>query len=117
MTIDGVNFSDDPYDNPVQVDGYDCFVQTTSATQITCRIDETANDSPISTGLIVVFLATSEEAQKDIDLTWTWATPMGTVTSMTSAFDANLNKEVVTLTGSGFSTDAANISLYIDNVL
>ena len=32
ITIDGINFSDDPYDNPVQVDGYDCIVITTSPT-------------------------------------------------------------------------------------
>lgn len=117
LTISGVNFSNDKYDNPVQVDGYNCYVQTTSETEITCRIDETANDSPAPTGLVIVFLSTSEEAQSAIDNAWTWATPSGTVTGMSSAFDASLNKEVVTVTGSGFTVDdLTSVSLYIDDV-
>ena len=41
ITITGINFSDDKYDNPVQADGYDCFVLETSPTEITCRVGET----------------------------------------------------------------------------
>lgn len=41
LTIDGENFSDDPYDNPVKVGDNYCLVETTSPTQITCRIIET----------------------------------------------------------------------------
>lgn len=41
VTIDGENFSDDPYDNPVKVGDNYCLVETTSPTQITCRIVET----------------------------------------------------------------------------
>ena len=61
VTIDGVNFSDDPLDNPVMVGGSWCNVLTTSATQITCRIAErTATEA--STSELIVFLRTSEEA-------------------------------------------------------
>ena len=45
LKFEGINFSYDPYDNPVQVDGYDCIVQTTSPTEITCRIVELASAS------------------------------------------------------------------------
>ena len=38
VTIDGVNFSNDPLDNPVKVGDHWCLVQTTSPTQITCRV-------------------------------------------------------------------------------
>jgi len=41
ITIDGVNFSDDPLDNPVKVGNQYCLVQTTSSNQITCRVMET----------------------------------------------------------------------------
>ena len=41
LTIDGINFSDDALDNPVKVGDYWCFVRTTSANQITCRVMET----------------------------------------------------------------------------
>ena len=101
LTITGINFSDDPYDNPVQVDGYDCFVLTTSATEITCRIDETANDEPTSTGIVVVFLSTSEEAQSEVDMLWNWASPSGSIETFESGFDEASNKEIVTITGLG----------------
>jgi hypothetical protein len=45
LTITGRNFGDVYTDNPVQIStnggvgSIDCFVQTTSATEITCRID------------------------------------------------------------------------------
>jgi hypothetical protein len=118
LTITGINFSDDKYDNPVQVDGYHCYVQTTTPTEITCRIDETELDTPAPTGLVLVFLSTSEEAQRGVDSSWTWSSPVGTVTGMSSAFDATLNKEVVTVTGSGFTDgDLSCVSLYIDDVM
>lgn len=119
LTITGTNFSDDPYDNPVQVDGYDCFVLTTSTTEITCRIDEVASDTPtMSTGIVVVFLSTSEEAATDVDMEWTWASSSGTVETLTSAFDPATNKEIVTVTGLGLTDgDTSGVSLYIDGVL
>jgi hypothetical protein len=118
LTITGINFSDDPYDNPVQVDGYDCFVLTTSTTEITCRIDETANDEPTSTGIVVVFLSTSEEAQSEVDMLWNWASPAGSIETFTNGFDAESNKEIVTITGVGLSDgDLSGVSLYIDGVL
>ena len=61
VTIDGLNFSDDPLDNPVKVGDHYCLVQETSTTQITCRVMETYITDPSTTELIV-FLRTSEEA-------------------------------------------------------
>jgi hypothetical protein len=93
VTIDGINFSDDPYDNPVMIDGYNCLVLTTSPTQITCRIVETVteDDLRLVTGLAMVFLSTSEEAVRDIDTTWTFTAPTATVTSLTTSFDTDSN--------------------------
>lgn len=61
VTIDGVNFSDNPLDNPVKVGDNYCLVETTSASQITCRISETGV-STTSNAELLVFLRTSEEA-------------------------------------------------------
>lgn len=66
MTIDGLNFSDDPYDNPVKVGDHYCLVETTSPTQITCRVMDTAMTSASTTN-VIVFLRTQEEAQSDVD--------------------------------------------------
>ena len=61
ITIDGVNFSEDPLDNPVKVGDHYCLVETTSSTQITCRIVETGLKTSESAE-IIVFLRTTEEA-------------------------------------------------------
>jgi hypothetical protein len=70
LTIQGTNFGAVYTDNPVSIvyngalGATSCFVQTTSATQITCRVDETINrtESVSTLGTVVVFLRTSEEA-------------------------------------------------------
>jgi hypothetical protein len=42
----------------------DCFVQTTSATEITCRIDSDTTEATSGQGAeLIVFLKTSEEAK------------------------------------------------------
>jgi hypothetical protein len=48
------------------VGNIDCYVQTTSATEITCRIDsDTTSATAGQTAELVVFLKTSEEAKCD----------------------------------------------------
>ena len=66
VTIDGVNFSDDLYDNPVKVGDTYCLVETTSPTQITCRVMATGLTASETTE-VIVFLRTQEEAQSDVD--------------------------------------------------
>jgi len=74
ITIHGTNWSKDKLDNPVSIvyngalGASTCFVQTSSATKITCRIQEFGkgkekeNDKE---GKVLVFLKTSEEAACD----------------------------------------------------
>ena len=113
ITITGVNFSNDKYDNPVKAGDYWCDVQTTNPTQITCRVRETGA-SQTSSGWVSTFMATSEEAVKDVDTTYEFATPVATVSALAAEFDAATNTQVLTLTGSGFGTDHAGIELMID---
>jgi hypothetical protein len=71
ITITGENFSTDPLDNPVKVGSDWCYVKTTSATQITCRIGErTATEA--SAAELIVFLRTSEEAATDVARTFNY---------------------------------------------
>jgi len=115
MTIGGVNFSNDKYDNPVKVGDYWCLVQTTSPTEITCRIMETFA-TEISTVNTLVFLRTSEEAKAVANNIFDFTEPLSAMTAMDNAFDATTNKQVVTLTGTGFPTDTAAVELMIDDV-
>lgn len=69
LTIQGTNFGTAITDNPVQLSfggaqgSLNCFVQTTSATEITCRIDsDTTNQTAGQGAELIVFLKTSEEA-------------------------------------------------------
>ena len=104
MTIDGINFSDDPYDNPVKVGNSYCLVETTNASQITCRVMETGAFEATSTE-VIVFLRTSEEAQTDVVTAFEYATPLETLTGLTNAFDDATNSQVFTATGTGFDAD------------
>lgn len=109
ITITGINFSDDPFDNPVTVDGRACLVTSTSATQIKCRItrDLDTTEVPdrrlqsitdivdesvlVKDGKIVVYLSTSEEAQWDSFTAsddWIWNEPQAEITSVVTAADA-----------------------------
>ena len=115
VTIDGVNFSDDLYDNPVKVGNNWCLVQTTNVEQITCRVMETYA-SEISTVQVLTFLGTSEEAENLIDNTFEFSEPVAAITGMTNAFDDTTNTQVITLEGTGFGTDTAGIDFYIDGV-
>lgn len=112
VTITGENFSDVATDNPVMIGDQYCYVQTTSATQITCRTDllsgQAAQDE-----LIIVFLRTSEEAHtpNGDDILFTYVTPTAEVTDIQVAFnDADFKHQVV-VTGTGFDD---TIQLFVD---
>ena len=115
VTIDGVNFSDDLYDNPVKVGDNWCLVQTTSVTQITCRVMETYTDV-IKHAVVITFLRTSEEAENLVDNTFEFSEPVAAITDMTNAFDAVTNKQIITLEGTGLGTDTTAIEFYVDGV-
>ena len=114
VTITGINFSTNKLDNPVKAGNNWCHVQTTTKTQITCRVAET-KATTTSTGPLSTFLRTSEEAVVvGIDKTFSFATPTATVTGLTAAYDTATKTQILTLAGSGFTTDHAKIELWID---
>jgi len=68
VTITGKNYGSVKTDNPVQIStngaigSKNCYVQTTEATKITCRIDDTISMTTGLKGDVAVFLKTSEES-------------------------------------------------------
>jgi len=98
LTITGTNFGSSITDNPVQISynggvgSTDCFVLTTEATQITCRIDDSISMEPNKTGEVVVFLRVSEEASCDSSVckNFTYTTEgLPELTAITPQFDTD----------------------------
>jgi hypothetical protein len=118
ITINGIDFSYTPTDNPVLVGSTDCDVITSSPTKITCRTQ--LRDSPIEdTEDLSVFLGTSEEAVCGLGagnclFSWT-STGLPNLSGAPSAtFDTTLNEYTITFSGSGFPTSTTGIEVYID---
>ena len=110
MTINGINFSNDPYDNPVKIGNVYCLVQTSSPTQITCRVEEAVEEP--QTELLIVFLKTSEEAICEDEIcNFTFKTPTHTVTDIQTSFDTESLTTKAVVTGTGLSETA---ELWID---
>lgn len=115
LTIDGVNFSDEPTDNPVKVGNNWCIVGFSSATRIICQIEVKSHVA--GPAEVIVFLKTSEEAICDTgsDCLFTFETPSEVVTGVSVAYDTVNLRHVATVTGSGFTDgDTANTYLVID---
>lgn len=98
LTITGTNFGTKKTDNPVQIStsggigSIDCFVQTITTTQITCRVDPDMKTAKTdgTTGEVITFLKTSEEAVcTSPTCAWTYTSTLPSITAsgMTAAFD------------------------------
>ena len=93
LTITGNNFGKVPTDNPVQIStlggvgSINCFVKTINATTITCRVGDT-NKTDGTTGKVITFLKTSEEARCTPNETcnWEYKTPSATLNSVSAAY-------------------------------
>lgn len=110
ITITGVNFSDEPLDNPVKIGDHYCFVQTSSPTEITCRTDYLL-DQDTGDALLIVFLKTSEEAATESDLLFTYITPSAEVTDITTTFDEATFSHHVLVDGSNLDE---TVTMFID---
>lgn len=105
ITITGENFSNDPLDNPVKIGDNYCYVETSTATQITCKTDLLHNEVP-GDETFLVFLKTSEEAVCGGagGCYFTYVTPTTSVLDVTTAFDSVSQSHVATVTGTGFDS-------------
>jgi hypothetical protein len=123
LTIKGTNFGKQKTDNPVQISynggvgATNCYVQTTKATEITCRIDEKLSQTDGTTGTVTVFLKTSEEAKCEAAVCggFAYTSTLPTVTAIASAFDTTTKTWEVTLQGSGFTGDTTNVEFWVGN--
>jgi hypothetical protein len=117
LTLTGKHFGTVATDNPVKVGNNYCYVETTADTEITCRIGDLATQTATTTALVLIFARTSEEMQcntVDDDCSFSYIDPTATATGLNSSFDTASNSIQVTVSGSGFGTDATSTHLIVD---
>jgi len=125
LTITGTNFGKEITDNPVQISylgavgSLDCFLLSTSATEIKCRLDDRKTIEDGKTGTVVVFLKTSEEATCESGLCHNFAhtNVLPAVTAAEAVFDDATSAWQVKVTGTGFTGDANSLELYVGQAL
>ena len=116
LTIDGENFSDDILNNSVKVGDTDCILETSSETQIICRITETLATAA-SQAPVVVSIRTQADARSDIPMLFDYVQPSATMTDLEQIFFKTLNSQLYIMTGTGFTeNDLTSVSLYIENI-
>ena len=111
LTITGTNWGSEKTDNPVEISfngalgSTKCFVKTTSATQITCRVDSTISKENGKTGNVIVFLKTYEEANCTVPTgcTYTFTSNLPTITAVAAVFDDSLKAWTVEVSGTAFT--------------
>lgn len=122
LTITGTNFGNVYTDNPVQIamgtGNVDCFVQTTEATQITCRLDTGLSYTGGDEAIMIVFLKTSEEAICDPKekCGWTWSSFIPIVKQAELQYDNDSQNYELKITGTDFTGDTSTVEFFIDNV-
>ena len=120
VTIDGINFSDDAYDNPVKVGDNYCLVESTSANEIKCRI-AIRKPTVVSTAEVIVFAKTYEEMECRINggngCTFDYQASNTSVLGISTSFDSPTNSILAVVTGTGFDAgDTVGTELWIDGM-
>ena len=118
LTLTGRHFGTVATDNPVKVGNNYCYVEATADTEITCRIGELTTQEATAEALVLVFARATEEMICNSGglCKFEYASPTSTASSISSSFDSATNSIHVTVTGSGFGTDATSTSLLIDDL-
>lgn len=127
IAVTGRNFGEVITDNPIQistnggVDSIDCFLQSISANDITCRIDSLLDDNERMAdqeATMVVFLKTSEEATCDTAnvCNYLYTDDLPQVTGISSEFDTISLQWVIKVEGTGFTGATDDVMLEIDGV-
>jgi hypothetical protein len=116
LTITGTNFGTVYTDNPVSivyngaVGATSCFVQTTSATQITCKVDDTIDRTNLTStpGTVVVFLRTSEEAPCGTGIcdNYVYTSSVPNITSAATQYDSATNTWELKIEGTQMDSSA-----------
>jgi len=123
VTITGENFSDVKTDNPVLVGDLLCEVESTSSTQIVCRIekrdvtivkeDEIIAQTPFN-GEVDVFLKVAESADcRAESCTFVYIEPPNSITKVSVTFDFTLGTHIVSVEGEGFD-QLSDVSASLD---
>lgn len=121
LTITGQNFGDVYTDNPVQIssnggiNSKDCFVESTMATEIKCRIETDLSMTRNQIDDVAVFLKTSEEAvcEPKSKCKWTWITEIPVIEAAVTFYDEALNEWQIHVNGTDFTGDNDSTQLMV----
>ena len=120
VTISGENFSNNPMDNPVMIGDSLCLVESSSASEIVCRIEIRDEASVVpEDGTVSVFLKLGETA-KCLDNTckFVFKEPSGELTSFSASYDSSLMNHIFTIQGAGLQNGPATLTIGgVDQVL
>jgi hypothetical protein len=123
VTLKGTNWGKQKTDNPVQIfygggvglKSTNCYVQSTSATEIKCRVDPATNKTATDKGTMITFLKTYEEAnctmQPNCEYKFTDQIP--DLTSAAAEWDTNSHKYHIKIEGTGFSGTSATTEFIV----
>jgi hypothetical protein len=127
ITITGTNWDTDPRNNPVSITfngalgSSTCYVQTSAAAEITCRLQEFAVGQEKANNLegkLIVFLKTSEEATCGAtgSCKYTFSSTVPTVTTVEPEWNAASNSWTIKIKGTAFTGDASTSALTVGGV-
>lgn len=118
VTITGGHYGNVATDNPVKIGDNYCLVESTSDSEIKCRIAIDSN-TVASSAEVIVFAKTSEEMECNVagaaGCFFDYVDGTTTISGMTEMLDTATNSIQLTVAGTGFTLgDVANTELWID---
>ena len=116
LFIDGENFSSTETDHVVMVGESLCEMVKSSLVQIQCRIEEIAISRSYEAE-VTVKVGKSEFAISSVERSYSYQSPISTITGLSTSFDEDEEYHIVTVSGTRFPTEESNLFLYVDNVL
>mmetsp|Transcript_20906 Transcript_20906/g.32384 ORF Transcript_20906/g.32384 Transcript_20906/m.32384 type:complete len:174 (+) Transcript_20906:3305-3826(+) len=121
LIINGQNFGNELTDNPVQISynggvgSTDCLLESSSPSQIICRVATGIDKSEVESATLVVFLKTSEEAECDSSTTCKMIFANNLPTLETAEVVFTDLKHKLRVTGTGFTGSSDSTLLTIED--
>ena len=125
VTLTGTNWGNEKTDNPVEIylgngmRNSKCLVESTSETEIKCRIETSKKMNVGDKGKMIVFLKTYEEANCTDTTTkceYTFTDQVPEITGMTSEWDPSSNRYIVKVAGKAITGTKDTVEMQIGGV-
>lgn len=125
VTLTGINWGSELTDNPVEISyngalgSTKCYLQSTSETEIKCRVDSSRTLEAGKVGKMLVFLKTYEEANCTMagNCAWTFTDSVPEITAIAPEWDAASLKWTLKVTGTSITGSKDNTELLIGSAV